>query len=182
MAHKYGVSKTPIRDALNALEKEGYLRTLPRKGYLVSPITRSYTREYFQVRLILEKAAASLATQNAYEKELDEIINLAKQFPTDAQECEISEFYRLNNIFHMSIVRASHNSIMVDMSAKVMENLSRVLMVDSNFLDFSNEQRDHYEIAQELKNRNSARAEKLIVEHISKLQTRFYSTHEEIQP
>lgn len=44
LAEKYNISKTPVRDALGALEIQGYLKSLPRKGYLVKPVTKKYKR------------------------------------------------------------------------------------------------------------------------------------------
>ena len=61
LAEKYKVSKTPVRDALGALEIEGYLKSLPRKGYLVKPVTQKSIREAFEMRMIFEVAAAKIA-------------------------------------------------------------------------------------------------------------------------
>lgn len=176
LSKKYGVSKTPVRDALNELEKEGYLRALPRKGYFVIPVTQNDVRECFQMRVILEKAAASLVCRFAGQPELDAIMELAKKFPKDGEEIDIQEFNRLNNIFHMSIIRATHNSLIAEVSARVMENLLRILLQDSKGLDYSHEYEEHIAISQALLDRDSERAEQLIVEHIVELQRRIYST------
>ena len=66
LADKYNVSKTPVRDALGALEIQGYLKSLPRKGYLVKPVTQKNIRESFQMRSIFEKAAVNLAVKDSY--------------------------------------------------------------------------------------------------------------------
>lgn len=178
LASKYGVSKTPIRDALNALENEGYLKSLPRKGYLVVPITQNDMREYFQMRIILEKSAASLAVRFAQQSELDDIMKLAMQFPKHNPEGDFAEFSRLNNIFHMSIIRAAHNTLMADICAGIMENLSRILMADSRQLDMSHEKEEHIAIAKALLDRDGVLVESLIIGHIIELQARAYRKQE----
>lgn len=59
LADKYNVSKTQL-EMRWTLEIQGYLKSLPRKGYLVKPVTQKSIRESFQMRAIFEKAAVSL--------------------------------------------------------------------------------------------------------------------------
>lgn len=175
LADKYKVSKTPVRDALVALEIEGYIMSLPRKGYLVKPITQKSIRESFQMRLILEKAAASLSIKMADEEELNSILQLAMSFPECVEEGQLSEFNALNDKFHMSIIRATHNSLLIESGASIMENLSRILRIDSYRVEFKNEKEEHISIAKALVERNVVKAEKLISDHISHLELRVYN-------
>lgn len=175
LATKYNVSKTPIRDALGALEIEGYLMSLPRKGYLVKPITHKDIREYFQMRLLFEKAAVNLAVKTADESELTRILQLAMKLPESLTYEQIAEFNELNDNFHMSIIKATHNSLLIEMFAGVMENLSRILVIDSQHLEFFYEKEKHINIAKALINRDNKTAEELISEHISHLETRVYN-------
>lgn len=175
LADKYNVSKTPIRDALGALEIQGYLKSLPRKGYLVKVVTQKNIRESFQMRFIFEKSAVNLAVKVANDSELEDILELAMKFPDGAQKSKIVEFNELNNMFHMAIVKAAHNSLLIEMCEGVMENLSRILMIDCNQLEFANEKEEHINIAKALVERDGKRSEELITEHILDLQARVYS-------
>ncbi|MFW2490016.1 GntR family transcriptional regulator [Clostridium chromiireducens] len=174
LADKYSVSKTPVRDALGALEIQGYLKSLPRKGYLVKPVTQRNIRESFQMRFIFEKAAVNLAVKVADDLELESILQLAMKFPDGSQKGNIAEFNELNDMFHMSIIRAAHNSLLIEMSEGIMENLSRILMMDSKNLEFINEKEEHIKIAKALIARDSKKAEELITEHITHLEARVY--------
>ncbi|RII35588.1 GntR family transcriptional regulator [Clostridium chromiireducens] len=174
LADKYSVSKTPVRDALGALEIQGYLKSLPRKGYLVKPVTQRNIRESFQMRFIFEKAAVNLAVKVADNLELESILQLAMKFPDGSQKGNIAEFNELNDMFHMSIIRAAHNSLLIEMSEGIMENLSRILMMDSKNLEFINEKEEHIKIAKALIARDSKKAEELITEHITHLEARVY--------
>ena len=180
LAEKYNVSKTPVRDALGALEIQGYLKSLPRKGYLVKPVTQKNIRESFQMRFIFEKAAVNLAIKMASDLELKSILELAMKFPESSELGKIAEFNQLNDMFHMSIVRAAHNSILTEMCEGTMENLSRILMIDCNNLEFVNEKEEHINIAKAMIERNSKKAEELIIEHISNLEARVYTNERSI--
>lgn len=173
LSRKYGVSKTPVRDALGILEKEGYLRSLPRKGYLFIPATTEHTRECFQLRLILEGASARLAAQAADMPEFEGIMELARQFPAGETE-DVGLFNKMNSAFHLAIVRAAHNAMMLDIYSGIMEKLSRILLADTHNLQMPHERDEHVAIAEALSARDAALAESLIGDHIRSLQNRVF--------
>jgi len=175
LAEKYNVSKTPVRDALGTLEIQGYLKSLPRKGYLVKPVTQRNIRESFQMRSILERAAVNLAVKIASDSELESILQLAMKFPDGSQSSEIAQFNELNDMFHMLIIKATHNSLLIETCEGIMENLSRILLMDCKNLEFAKEKDDHINIAKSLIERDSKKAEEQIVKHISRLEARFYT-------
>lgn len=175
LAEKYNVSKTPVRDALSALEIQGYLKSLPRKGYWVKPVTQKGIRESFQMRSILERGAVGLAVNSASDSELEFILELAMKFPDSSQSDEIVKFNELNDLFHLSIIKATHNSVLIEMCEGIMENLSRILLIDCKQVKFTNEKDDHINIAKALVERNVEKAEELIMEHISHLEARFHN-------
>lgn len=172
LADKYKVSKTPIRDALGALEIEGYLLSIPRKGYLVKPVTQRSIRECFQMRLILEKAAVGISVRVADSEELDDILKLASIFPEDADDGQAVEFNELNNSFHMKILHSTHNSLLVETFENVMENLSRILRLDSHNVELKMQKQEHINIAEALIKRDLIEAEKLVAQHILNLERR----------
>jgi DNA-binding GntR family transcriptional regulator len=65
LAARFGVSKTPVREALRLLTREGWVVVLPRKGYLIRPLRLDDVREIFGMRLILEPAIAAQAAAAA---------------------------------------------------------------------------------------------------------------------
>lgn len=172
LADKYNVSKTPVRDALNDLEREGYIISLPRKGYLVKPTTQKNIRDFFELRLILETSAAKLAIDNADDNELKEIYEIAMKFPEDVETTDSDEFSSINDEFHLSLMKASHNLQLIDICVAIMEKISRILLQDSRKLDFVNEKKNHVNIAKALIIRNKTTAEKLIKNHIVEVEER----------
>ncbi len=70
----WSVSSTPLRDAVRALEAQGFLRIEPRKGVFVAPMTRRSVREIFELRVALECMAVELATPRAPEAQIGAVL------------------------------------------------------------------------------------------------------------
>lgn len=180
LANKYNVSKTPVRDALTALEIEGYLVSMPRKGYFVKPITEKNMQESFEIRMIFEKEAAKQAILKASDSELKSILGLAQEFPDTYDLKKIDEFNYLNDKFHMAIIKAGHNTMLYQMAETVFENISRILIYDSYHLLFSNEKEEHIKIASQMLKRDIDSTQKLICDHIMHLQQRVYENKKQL--
>ena len=77
IAAELGVSRTPVREALVLLEQEGLVRLVPRRGALVQGFTAADVRELYELRELLEPAAAALATARATEADRETVQRLA---------------------------------------------------------------------------------------------------------
>lgn len=73
LAEEYGMSKTPIREALRLLVNEGWVVVLPRKGYFVRPLRFEDVREIFALRQMIEPAVVVAAAHRSTAEELDEL-------------------------------------------------------------------------------------------------------------
>lgn len=65
LSERHQTGKTPIREALTILQREGLVRALPRRGILVEPIHAMHIRHTYFIRMLVEPAAAALAARNA---------------------------------------------------------------------------------------------------------------------
>ena len=70
---KYNVGKTPIREALQRLTQDGFVQPVPRFGYVVAPIMLSDVHEIYDLRAIVEPAAARLAAIRGTDEQLERI-------------------------------------------------------------------------------------------------------------
>lgn len=116
LAAEFGVSRTPVREALHVLEREGFLEAKPRVGYMVKVHLKEDFDEIIEIRKALESHTAILASQKldnavkeALEKNTNEIENIIKKDKIEA-------FMELNDTFHEIIDTASGNKRLCEMT------------------------------------------------------------------
>jgi DNA-binding GntR family transcriptional regulator len=113
LADLYGVSKTPVREALSLLEQENLVKAIPRAGYMVTQLTLRDVQEVHQLRVTLESMSARLAAENITNEELEELE--AMTATSDPQEALL-----FNHRFHSAIARASGNSRLARLTPTVL--------------------------------------------------------------
>lgn len=121
-----GLSKAPVRSGLARLSHEGLLRPVPRRGYLVSPITLQDVQEIFQLRLLLEPQAARLAAGRLSEAHLRQLYAAVAQPDPGATEAADS-FLRSNKTFHVTIASATGNQRLAASVAALLDEVERML-------------------------------------------------------
>jgi DNA-binding GntR family transcriptional regulator len=138
LAERYGVSKTPIREALNTLRQEGYVQVVPRRGYLITPVSVQDVQHIFHVRLLLEPSAAELAAQHVTGEELAELRRLAQRRLGQSR----TERMATNRTFHLAVAHASRNPRLVAFIGKLLEEVQRVYHLG---LDLKEDQAAHHD-------------------------------------
>lgn len=109
LATALGVSRNPVREALQTLAGEGFVSILPRRGAVVADITPAQAEELFDVRMALEPLAARLAARNADAAavaHLRAVLNRAR-VTTDAAQLDV--LAARNTEFHQLVVSAGGN-------------------------------------------------------------------------
>jgi DNA-binding GntR family transcriptional regulator len=123
LARELGVSQTPIREALGRLEMEGLVIKTHLVGYSAAPqLNRQQFEELYELRLLLEPAAARHAAQRMTNDELQELTNLARQMhaaAADDARISYNKFARLDAAFHDRIVVGGGNSLIRDTLARL---------------------------------------------------------------
>lgn len=124
LAEEHGVSKTPVREALQMLAVEGFVTVLPRKGYMVSGLNYQDIREVMDLRLMLEPPLFGAAARNVTEDVVKELQGIMReQFDPDATfEQRLSSA----EAFHLSCVRTSGNAWAVTIVKRLVEEISRL--------------------------------------------------------
>lgn len=123
LAEKYGVSKTPVREALSMLEQDNLVKTIPRAGYMVTQLTLRDLQEVYQLRVILEPLAARLAAESLTDEDLQELERLT--VTSDPEEARL-----FNRRFHLLIARASGNSRLARMIGQLLDDMDRWAALD----------------------------------------------------
>lgn len=180
LAERFGVSKTPIREALASLVDQRLITLLPRKGYLVAPIDMRETVENIELRIILECAAVELAAVRITEDQIAELEALILPHASDGRElvdrAMVAAYGRNNILFHTKIGEASGNQTLARALQVVLENLTRAIFVSYSFPKLGETADDHRSIVDMLRQHNVEGARAAIERHLEITRQRLMNT------
>lgn len=147
LARRYEMSKTPIREALYRVCHNGLMQRLPGRGYLVSPITIKDIQDIFDLRLILELAAAERAAQNPSPAQIAILKGLSVvSYSLDDPESHI-QFLRTNRAFHLTIAGAVANRRLSECLEGLLIEMDRFFHLGLRLRDSSEEMAcEHQEV------------------------------------
>jgi DNA-binding GntR family transcriptional regulator len=170
LADRFGVSKTPIREALGTLVDQGLIQLLPRKGYWVAPVSSREILECIDLRIILECAAVELAVQRITETELRELEKLILPHASDGRklvdQALVAKYGRNNILFHSKIGEASGNLTLARVMTSLLEKMTRAIFVSYSFPEIEETASDHKLIVDALRAGNSSEAQALVKRHL----------------
>ena len=173
LAERYKIGMTPIREALQRLALEGFVQPIPRFGYVVSSITFSDVHEIFELRSIVESAAARLAAVRGSQERLERIRAHADFAYVYKERQSYVDFLARNIDFHRSVAEVAGNQRLVDLVSRLLDELTRVFHLGLDVKDSAEEMRDeHIALAQALCERDPDRAEQIVQSQISRSQNR----------
>ncbi|QPZ38080.1 GntR family transcriptional regulator [Paramicrobacterium chengjingii] len=115
LASELGVSRIPVRDALNILRGEGYVSAFPNRGMVVTTLTNEDVEELFEVREALEVLAVRRATARATPSELLRLAKVLSDSKDAAERRDPRAVGRCNQEFHDLLMASAHNSLLVTM-------------------------------------------------------------------
>ncbi|MHB2166371.1 GntR family transcriptional regulator [Alsobacter sp. R-9] len=122
LCERYGVSKSPIRDAMLKLEELSLVEIMPRKGYRVRPISLADARELYDLRLLLERECVSKAVESAP----DATLAALDQFRNVDGAMPLADWIEYNRAFHGALADASGNSRLARMTRQVLDQFDRL--------------------------------------------------------
>lgn len=134
LSEETGISRTPIREALKQLSYEGIITIIPNRGAFVSNPTPDKIKSVFECKKVLEAAAIKIACTNITDKELDVLEDLYLQGAKAHASKDFYMFTKLNDEFHMTIVRASKNSCYEKYVNELIQRSNVYLFFYDNFM------------------------------------------------
>jgi DNA-binding GntR family transcriptional regulator len=151
LAGRYGISKTPIREALTQVCHDGLMQRLHGRGYLVTPVTINDIRDLCDLRLILETAAVERAARHCSAEHIAKLKRMAVvRYDPDDPESH-SMFLKTNRDFHLALAEAASNQRLVDMLGELLIEMDRLSYLGLRLWDSSDEMiREHLELVEAL--------------------------------
>lgn len=122
LAKRFGISRTPVREAIRQLEADGVVSHLPRVGATVRRLDYSEVMELYEMRVVLECSAARMATRAASDVEIAELGAIYEEMASVGKGTGAS---RLNRQFHRALLDAAKNRFL----SKSMFTLQKALMI-----------------------------------------------------
>jgi DNA-binding GntR family transcriptional regulator len=169
----YDFGLTPVREALKRLEQEGFVRSIPRFGYLITAITLKDVEDLYDLRLILEQSAVRMAIERASDEQLYQIQQEAAFTYTFRDPESYLSFLDHNTSFHVAIALASRNRKLAEMLAKILNEMTRIFNLGLDLRDSAQEMRDeHIALASALADRDALRAEQVVSDQICRSRQR----------
>ena len=170
LAEEMGVSRTPIREAIRKLEKEGLVTIEPRRGAYASRISTQDMVEILEVRQDLEGLAAFFAATRMKDDEMDELRKIAARYNEAVAAGSMQDMIRYDTQFHRLIVDSCNNKILVNMVEQLQELVLRFRYIYyDNFRRAENMPEEHREIIEAIESGDEVRARAAADVHIDRL-------------
>jgi DNA-binding GntR family transcriptional regulator len=166
LALEFGISRTPVREAMAQLEREGFVRSVPRRGSYVVRKTRREVIEMITAWAALESMAARLITREASDEEIATLRRMFATFEGGQVAAKLDEYSEVNIEFHQSIIRMSHNRVLIDLAENLFTHMRMIRRKTIGEQDRATRSiRDHMNIIEALEGRHTERAEEMVRNH-----------------
>lgn len=141
VAARYGVSKAPVKTALQQLAQEGYLLCFPRRGYMVTTVSAEEYAHVREIRSHLEQLSVRLAVERASDSEIDSL--------EDVIRGGVSAYKSNNTRFHIRLAEITHNPYLVEV-------MQKLLVITARFaIAYQTDNRYHEQIIDALRRRDT---------------------------
>jgi DNA-binding GntR family transcriptional regulator len=168
LATSLGMSKTPVREALNLLSADGYVAVAPRIGYRVAPVTLRDVQDLFELRELLEAEATALAARRRLAPE--DVATLKKLAESRSAD-DIDAFLADNTAFHTHIARCSGNGMLAQMVEHVLLQHERLFRLTSRLTERSEDMvHEHHDLIETLIAGDEKAARACVIEQLEQAQ------------
>ncbi len=170
LARELGISATPMREGLSRLEREGFVEIVPFRGAFVSEIKSRTVEEIFELRELLEAAAAKKAAVNFSSEDLQKGKAVLEEMGRAFEANDVDLYLSLAQDFHETFINKCGNRTMIGVLRSFnghLERMRKTVVRDSESIPPYLE--DYKRIYRSLKNRNPEEAEKALLAHLDRV-------------
>ena len=167
VAEALGISRTPVREAIHKLEREGLLRQNPTGGFFVVGLSREDIEETFGIRSVLESYAARLAAIKHRQEELKPLEGKIREYQQCLDRKDMDALPHINTEFHDLLYALSRSPRLIKMINDLKDQIFRfrqVILKVEKMAKISN--KDHRLMLKSIRERDADGVERLVREHI----------------
>jgi len=165
LADHFGISRTPIREAFRQLESEGFITVIPRKGAIVASLSAKDISDFYDLKMVLEGYAARCATKVLTEKEMAKMEAVNRQMEVAAAKKDLRKVLVLHNEFHDIFLKACGNEKLHAIVQNMVMQFQRFRLILAMRGKIEGSIRQHREIIDAFRKRNSDMAESLVIKN-----------------
>ncbi|MCZ8337481.1 MAG: GntR family transcriptional regulator [Burkholderiaceae bacterium] len=167
LAGELGVSRTPVREALNRLARDGFVRFVPNRGFVARDLTPELVRDLYELRAAIEVAAVRLACARAGDEAIAKLAGAWHAATADAASRRIDRLTAADEAFHRGIARLSCNGELVATLERVNAQIRFFRRVDQELPERRDRTyREHADVLACLARRDARRAGELVERHV----------------
>ena len=167
VCEQFGISRTPLREALKVLATEGLIELSPHRGAIVAMLTADDLDHMFPVLEALEALAGELACANITDAELEELRSLHEQMHECFKRKDRRRYFKINQLIHEKIVSAAANPVLSSVYSNLSGRIRRArFMSDITDDAWKKGSRDHELILSALGDRAGKKLSALLKEHL----------------
>lgn len=167
LAETMAISRTPVREAMHKLEREGLLQKLPNSGFTVTGLTREDIEETFGIRSVLESYAARLAAANHKDGELVPLEEKIEEYQACLDQGRLEDLPEINTQFHDMLYDLSRSPKLIKMVNDLRDQIYRfrkIILKAETGAKASND--DHRKMLKAMRKRDTDGVERLVKGHI----------------
>ena len=166
LAHDFGISRTPVREAMAQLEREGFVRSVPRRGVYVVRKTKREVIDLITAWAALESMAARLITENASDEDIASLRHMFATFDNGASARPSRRIFRSQYRVPSDDHSLSRNTMLVNLAENLFTHMRMIRRKTIGEKDRADRSiRDHMHIIEALEARDTVRAETLVRDH-----------------
>lgn len=167
----FGISRTPLREALKVLASEDLVNLLPRRGAMVAHISPEMLLEKFQVAKLIEAYAAEMACVDADPHGIVALEELTQRIEMSVAKEHVGRYFETTGLFHRKLVEMTKNKTLVKVHSDVMAHLTRArvigLRAEPNQIESA---KSHRDLMRAIKRPDATTAKRLMAEFIDRVQ------------
>lgn len=178
LSQRFGLSRTPVREALVRLAGDGLVVSLPNRGAIVAPLDLSHAPAYFDALALLQRATTRLAARHHRTDELPRLDALQGRFAAAVRAGAVLPMIEVNREFHVALARTGRNVYFTEFYARLLDEGRRMLrLYYASFRDRLPEAfvQEHVALLDAVRARDEDRAEALALAHARQVQRQIQS-------